>query len=345
MAKLTLAEMRAKLQEVEDRKSNKSSPTGDKAAYQFWNIPDNATATLRFLPDGNDDNSYFWVEKLSIKLPFSGVKGGDVSKPISITVPCMEQYGKSCPIQEEIKEWWKDESMVEDARTYYKKRAYLYQGFVVTNPIKEEDLPENPIRRFVINKSIHDKIKAALMDTEIEDMPTDFDNGLDFRLIKTRKGQYANYDTSSFARKARPLTEDELAAVEKYSLFDLKTFLPAEPDEKRLKKIFEMFEASVNNELFDPEKFSEFKPFGLNVGNSNASSSSDDTDEQETSVRTTSAVAKAPVREETEEVEEEIAPKKIPAKAADASVSDQPKKSPQDVLAMLRQRKAEKEGK
>jgi len=35
----------------------------------------NATATLRFLPDGNTDNTLFWVERDVIKLYFQGIKG------------------------------------------------------------------------------------------------------------------------------------------------------------------------------------------------------------------------------------------------------------------------------
>lgn len=349
---MSLAQMRAKLQEVENRKG-KFEQGGDNANYQFWNIPENSTAIIRFLPDGNDDNAYFWKERLVIKLPFPGTKGGDTNKPITVQVPCMEMYGKTCPIQEEIKEWWKgDDDMVAQARLYYKKRSFLYQGFVVTNPLKEENVPENPIRRLVINKSIHDKIKAALMDSDIEDMPTDFENGLDFRLIKTKKGQYANYDTSSFSRKTRALSEDEAAAIEKHGLYDLAAFLPKEPDAAHTKLIFEMFEASVNNELFDAEKFKDFRSSGA----APTGEKSDDTATTTSSAASSSALNKLRAKTATVEdaevdeavVEEaeaaEPVAKKIPSKSEEATSTAAPKKSPQDVLAMLKQRKAEKEG-
>jgi hypothetical protein len=91
-------------------------------------------------------------------------------------------------------------------RKYWKKRSYIFQGFVNENPL-QEDTPENPIRRFVISPSIFNLIKDALMDPDIQEMPTDYTAGLDFRITKTTKGQYADYSTSKWARKETALTE------------------------------------------------------------------------------------------------------------------------------------------
>ena len=48
------------------------------------------------------------------------------------------------------------------------------------------------------------------MDPDMENIPTDYVNGTDFRLSKTMKGQYADYSTSKWARKERSLDETEL---------------------------------------------------------------------------------------------------------------------------------------
>lgn len=333
-SKLTLAQLRAKFAEQDSKKGKFES---DNAGYPFWDMPDNATATIRFLPDGDTDNAYFWVERAIIKLPFPGVKGGDTNKPITVQVPCMKMYGKQCPITEEIKPWWKgsDDDQAR-AREYYRKLSYLYQGFVVQSPLSEENLPENPIRRLVINKSIHDKIKAGLMDPDIEHLPTDYTNGLDFRLTKTKKGSYANYDTSTFARKSRSLSADELAAIETHGLFNLKEFLPKEPDEKTLELIMEMFEDSVGNELFDQEKYKAFRPIGSsgsvssNTTSSTSASTADDEDEV-TEVRTVTKAPAAPVEPKVNKLEE-------------SASSGTTKKSAQDVLATLKARRAQ-EGK
>ena len=57
----TLAELRAKLQ-AQDQRQNSARET-DNAIYAFWNIPNDSTATLRFLPDGDEDNTFFWMER------------------------------------------------------------------------------------------------------------------------------------------------------------------------------------------------------------------------------------------------------------------------------------------
>ena len=53
----TLAEIRAKLQEQEVKRSPNSSG-GDNAIYPFWNIPEGTTATLRFLSDKDPNNTW-----------------------------------------------------------------------------------------------------------------------------------------------------------------------------------------------------------------------------------------------------------------------------------------------
>ena len=112
-----------------------------------------------------------------------------------------------------------------------------------------EDL-ENQIRRFVIGPQIFKLLKSALMDPDMENLPTDYDSGTDFRLTKTQKGQYADYSTSNWARKERSLNEDERKAIiETHGLYDLNDFMPKRPNDEELRIIMEMFEASVDGNL------------------------------------------------------------------------------------------------
>ena len=85
----SLAEIRAKLKEQESRTGGNSTGGGDNAIYPFWNIKEGESATLRFLPDGDESNTFFWKERLMIKLPFSGMKGQTDSRPVQVQVPCM----------------------------------------------------------------------------------------------------------------------------------------------------------------------------------------------------------------------------------------------------------------
>ena len=197
---MTLAEIRAKLQSQDNRKGGDSQTGGDNAIYAHWNIPENTTARVRFLPDADTKNSFFWIERAMIRLPFAGIKGQADSKPVVVQVPCVEMWGEACPILAEVRTWFKDPNLEEMGRKYWKKRSYLFQGFVRDNPLSDDKTPENPIRRFIISPQIFNLIKNALMDPEMENLPTDYQAGLDFNIKKTSKGGYADYNTSKIGR-------------------------------------------------------------------------------------------------------------------------------------------------
>lgn len=261
----SLAEIRAKLQAQENRGQGGQSQ-GDNAIYPHWNIPENSSARLRFLPDGNPKNDFFWVERLMINLTFAGIKGQPDSKPVTVQVPCVEMYGEACPILAEVRTWFKDPSLEEMGRKYWKKKSYLFQGFVRENPLTDDQPPANPIRRYVISPQIFNLVKAALMDPELENLPTDYMGGLDFTVTKTSKGGYADYSTSKWSRKESALTQDEAAAIEQYGLYNLSEFLPKKPSDTELKVIKEMFEASVDGQAYDTERWGAYyRPRGVSA--------------------------------------------------------------------------------
>ena len=260
----TLAEIRAKLKEQENRSSGGSG--GDNAIYPFWNLKEGESATIRFLPDGDENNTFFWQERLMIKLPFAGVKNESDSRPVQVQVPCMEMYGETCPVLSEVRGWFKDKNLEDMGRKYWKKRSYVFQGFVTDNPLNEDTTPENPIRRFIIGPQIFQIIKGALMDPDMNELPTDYTAGVDFRISKTSKGGYADYSTSTWSRKDRALNEDEYKAIEDNGLFTLSDYLPKKPGDVEVGAIKEMFEKSVDGEAYDMDKFgSYFRPAGMSA--------------------------------------------------------------------------------
>jgi hypothetical protein len=327
----TLAEIRAKLQ----ASSQQTISGGDNAIYAHWNIQDGQTATVRFLPDADSNNTFFWVERNLIKLPFAGVKGETNSKPIQVQVPCMETWGETCPILTEVRPWFKDKSLEEMGRRYWKKKSYLFQGFVTDSKYQEDKTPENPIRRFIIGSQIFNIVKNALMDSEIEELPTDYVRGLDFKIVKTSKGGYADYSTSNWARRERALNEAEQAAIKQYGLFNLSDFLPKKPGAVELKVMKEMFEASVDGEAFDMDRWgSYFKPAGMGGGGAatGAKGSSAEVDDVpfEAAAATPSRVVAAPskpVVEEQEPVAESDSGSEASSRAA-------------DIIAMIRKRQS-----
>ena len=269
----TLAEIRAKLQASEGGNRGGSGGGGDNAIFPFWNIPENSTSVLRFLPDGDASNTYFWRERQMIRLEFAGVKGDPNSRRVTVNVPCNEMWGPvgSCPVLSEVRNWFKDPALEDMGRKYWKKRSYVFQGFVAENSLQEDTTPDNPIRRFIINPSIFNIIKGALMDSDFTELPTDIEQGTDFRLTKTTKGQYADYSTSSWSRRERSLDSNERAAIDTHGLFNLNDFLPKQPTEAELTAIGQMFEASVDGQMYDPELFGNFyRPAGVQIDTANS---------------------------------------------------------------------------
>ena len=329
----TLAEIRAKLQASAQQSSGQSG--GDNAIYPHWNIAEGATATVRFLPDADPNNTFFWIERAMINLPFAGVKGETNSKPVTVQVPCMEMWGETCPVLTEVRPWFKDKSLEDMGRKYWKKKSYLFQGFVVDSKFKEDRTPENPIRRFIIGSQIFNIVKNALMDSEIEELPTDYVRGLDFKIAKTSKGGYADYSTSTWARRERALNEEENAAIQQYGLHDLKSFLPKKPGAVELQVIKEMFEASVDGEAFDMDRWGQyFKPKGY--GGNNAEGNSAPAASSPVA-RSTPAPAPAANVDEDENPPWEAPAASTPAPKAESAGGEASSRAA-DIIAMIRNR-------
>lgn len=154
--------------------------------------------------------------------------------------------------------------------------------------------------------------------------------GTDFKVTKGKKGQYADYGTSNWARRERSLNEQERAAIEAHGLFNLNDFLPKRPGKDELNAIFEMFEASVDGQLYDPERFGAYyRPYGV---------------EAPAGVSTPAAApapaptaAPAPVAEAAPAPVAEAAPAPVAETAAAGGEEGAP--SAADILAAIRSRK------
>jgi hypothetical protein len=262
-----------------------------------------------------------------IKLPFAGVKGQTDSRPVTVQVPCMEMYGKTCPVLTEVRPWFKDKSMEDMGRKYWKKKSYIFQGFVVNNPLSEDTTPENPIRRFIIGPQIFNIIRSALLDPEMEELPTDFVKGVDFRINKTTKGGYADYSTSKWSRRERALDEAERSAIDKFGLHNLGDFRPKEPTEAEVKIIKELFEKSVDGEAYDLEKYGQyFRPTGSFANQ----------------VSVPKADRPAPVEKTADPVNAEVKTEAEPTPAAQPApqpAGDSAKRA-EDILKLIRSRQA-----
>ena len=326
----SLQEIRARLAASENKQGGNQSTGGDNSIYPHWNIQEGESCTIRFLPDGNTKNTFFWQERAMLRLPFNGIKGEMESKQVYVQIPCMEMWQETCPVLTEVRTWFKDKSLEEMGRKYWKKKSYLFQGFVVDSKMQEDKVPENPIRRFIMSSQIFNIVKNALMDSEIEELPTDYVRGLDFKIAKTSKGGYADYTTSNWSRRERALSEAENEAIAKHGLFDLKTFLPKKPTDVELKVMKEMFEASVDGEAFDMDRWGQyFKPDGMKGNNFQSSNA--------TPVATTQAAPKvsAPADEDDNDDTTTTTPATTVEQSALASEAGS---RASDIIAMIRKR-------
>ena len=204
------------------------------------------------------------------------------------------------------------------------------QGFVTDNPLNEDTTPENPIRRFIIGPQIFQIIKQSLLDPDMEELPTDYTAGVDFRLNKSSKGGYADYSTSNWARRDRPLSDEEMNAVNTHGLFNLTDFLPKKPDETAQKVMHEMFEASVDGEAYDADRWSQyFRPAGMQArtGDPQVAASP-----QATAVSQSAPVAETPTP---------VAETPTPTPATEAATEAASGGDANDILAMIRARQGQ----
>lgn len=181
-----------------------------KLFYPFWKMPDDSIAVFRFLPDLDEDNPLgFLVENLQHELTINGERK---------KVPCLSMYGESCPVCDLSRKYY-DEKNEELGKKYYRKKSYIGEGIVVESPI---DHDQNALVKLIeFGPKIFKQIQSAFQSGDLESAPFELKGGYNFRIKKTKSGQYADYGTSSFAPKQSDL-DDEI--IEAMTLYDLKAY-------------------------------------------------------------------------------------------------------------------------
>jgi hypothetical protein len=206
--------MKRSLDSLKSAFSSKTSETTSdnswKLFYPFWKMGDDTVAVIRFLPDLDEDNSLgFLVENLVHELVVNGQRK---------KVACLSMHGESCPICELSRKYY-DEENPEMGKKYYKKKSYIGQVIVMESPIEHD---QNQLVKLIdFGPKIFKQIQSAFQSGDLEEAPFELKGGYNFRIKKTKAGQYADYGTSSFSPKQTDLDDDVIEALE---LMDLKTF-------------------------------------------------------------------------------------------------------------------------
>lgn len=216
--------------------------------YPFWNMSEGSQATVRFLPDANDDNPMgFMVEKLMHSLMINGEEK---------KVPCLKMYGEECPICKVSAAYYKEDDKV-NGKKYWRKKQHIAQVLVVEDPLPPNEdtneTHEGKVRFLNLGYQVFNIIKDTFETGELDEVPFAFEGGTNFLIKKTKQGEYSSYNLSKFARKSTDLDDDEIAAV-KDQMIDLSTLLPPNPG---LEKVEAMLEAALTGAEYNEDSSSK----------------------------------------------------------------------------------------
>jgi hypothetical protein len=309
--------------------------TDRPAYYPFHKLPENKSATLRFIPDANPDNELgFLVERRMHEL----LVDGDKSR-----VACLEMYGKKCPICDLSRQYYKAKDTV-NGKKYWHKKDYMSKAIVVKDGMPADpETGETYTGKIVIvnlGKTLYDIIAHNISSGDLgEDLPCDIESGFDFIITRTTKPgpngeKWSDYGLSKFARAPRALEDEEVALLELEdesgatpNFIDLSTMLPKEPEVEFVENLLEQSLGGGSRD--DEEGEDEPAPRAAPKAGSAASKFGQ------------KAAAKAPVNEDEEDTPAPRAPAKAVAKPAKAEApAEDDEAEAEAFLAQIRNRRA-----
>lgn len=205
------------------RTTNQSNTPSDSRYYPFFLADVGTESIVRFCPDKNQDNQWFFLERDIHRIPVNG----EIKK-----VPCLKMYGHECPLCDSSRAFYKKEGKTSaTGKQLYRKRDWLAQVYV-----KKDALPPNPennetfegkVKAVVVTSQVYEAIDISLEDVDIP--PHQYLGGSDFLIRPTQDGNYRSYVRSRFAKAPSDLDDDIIDYIEA-NIVDLRTLLPAEPN-------------------------------------------------------------------------------------------------------------------
>jgi hypothetical protein len=185
-----------------------------KLFFNFWKAPVDSVSTVRFLPDADEENPMgFLVENLAHELTINGKRE---------KVPCLKMYNEDCPICALSQKYYDEKSPEHNeqlGKKYYRKKSYIGQVLVVDTPIEHD--PEQLVKLIEFGPKIFKQIQASFSSGDLEEAPFELKGGYNFRIKKSKSGEYADYGTSSFSPKQSDVADD---LIELMQLYDLKEY-------------------------------------------------------------------------------------------------------------------------
>lgn len=255
MSKPALEALKKRFQEQKEQ-SKTGGTKFNNDYYPFWQMNTDETAVVRILPIKNQEAMPF-LEKDHHKI---SIDGKDQN------IPCAAMYGETCPLCELSRKFYKiaksekDPEKKADAekkgKYYYRSRSFLASAYVKKDPLPpNSETNENFEGKTAVvqfGNQLYKKFDASLetlvKNEEIDDVPWDLTNGLDFNIVKKMGSTWAEWDLSSdFARRTSSLPQD---FVDNFEPVDLRKFLPENFGEDKIQR---MLDAHLNNSTYEEE--------------------------------------------------------------------------------------------
>lgn len=219
------------------KKENNGGEGGNNNYYPFWQMDTGKNATVRFIPDLNQDNPFsFLVKKMHHELKI----GDEVKK-----IPCLKQYDAQadCPICKASAAAYKSEGKdTVTGKALYRKLQYVGQVLVIADPLPTEAGVPSPhqgtVKIVSMGPKIYDSIKDSFESGELEVDPSDYHEGTNFQIKKTQSGEYADYSRSKFTSRPSALTDAEIE-IATAAQVDLSTLLPAKPEYAKVEELLQ----------------------------------------------------------------------------------------------------------
>ena len=251
MAKRTLAELKARLREDQEKKGKSSTGQFDNDTFPFFNAGFDTEAEFRILEDGNEENDkIFKIDRYMHKLPING----SMRK-----FPCLRMYGEDCPACDRSRKYYsvakknnentktKDGELGPNAaigKIFLANKDEIIRALVIKDPLPVEAGKEShagKVRTLYLTNQVSERIMADLSSfSDTDPNPWDIEEGVNFIVRKTKNSYGApSYLGSGFARKSPPIPQEWKDAIK---LVDLKTLLPKNPGLENVIAIMEAYD-------------------------------------------------------------------------------------------------------
>lgn len=204
---------------------------GNGNYYPFYDMKDDESATIRFLPDADQDNPHGFVYPKHSHTFQIGEK--------KVTMACLKQYGEACEACETSSKYYKAGDKIM-GKKFWRSESHVAQILVKEDPLPPNEAGEThagQYRLINIGFQLYQVLTAAFKAGELDELPFAYKGGTDFVISKSKQGQYSVYNLGSrFVRRSTDLTPEQEALAES-KLVALKSTLPEKPDANRMRQL------------------------------------------------------------------------------------------------------------